>query len=335
MTDTKALTLDPQASAQAEPDQMVEVYADRLMDELFDGVERALDGDLDGLEASPAPKTETVAESELTLSFSEGGLPAVLLSEETERAPVHLPDDLAAAPAPAEATGQPAKKGWRRYWTVNRVLLGAAALSLLATVALWLHQRQQVSVTTSSPATTPADATTPSANAEFLEYVRRSLEVVAQQGSDVASTSNLGVPEVPVALNSGALGLPPIGNNTLPPAPMMNNVPLANGGSVNVIERVYIPYQATQAPTATAAPPPAASTATPPTVASAPVHSLVGVLELGDRSAALFEIDGVAQRVYIGERVGSSGWSLVSVSNEEAVVRRNGEVRSIYIGQRF
>jgi len=61
----------------------------------------------------------------------------------------------------------------------------------------------------------------------------------------------------------------------------------------------------------------------------------VGVLELGDRSAALFDINGVSQRVYIGERIGNAGWSLVSVSNQEAVVRRNGEVRSIYIGQQF
>jgi Tfp pilus assembly protein PilP len=70
-------------------------------------------------------------------------------------------------------------------------------------------------------------------------------------------------------------------------------------------------------------------------VAATPIHALVGILELGDRSAALFEINGVSQRVYVGERIGSSGWSLVSVSNEEAVIRRNGEVRSIYIGQRF
>jgi Tfp pilus assembly protein PilP len=64
-------------------------------------------------------------------------------------------------------------------------------------------------------------------------------------------------------------------------------------------------------------------------------HVLVGVLELGDRSAALFDINGVSQRVYIGERIGNAGWTLVSVSSQEVVIRRNGEVRSIYIGQSF
>jgi hypothetical protein len=58
-------------------------------------------------------------------------------------------------------------------------------------------------------------------------------------------------------------------------------------------------------------------------------------LELGDRSAALFEINGVARRVNIGESIGSSGWTLVEVEQGEAVIRRNGEVRSIFAGQSF
>jgi Tfp pilus assembly protein PilP len=59
----------------------------------------------------------------------------------------------------------------------------------------------------------------------------------------------------------------------------------------------------------------------------------VGILELGDRSVALFEVDGVPRRVNIGETIGSSGWSLVEVKDGEAIIRRNGEVRSIYTGQ--
>jgi hypothetical protein len=58
-------------------------------------------------------------------------------------------------------------------------------------------------------------------------------------------------------------------------------------------------------------------------------------LELGDRSAALFEVNGTAQRIELGEAIGASGWTLVSVSNQEALIRRNGEVRSVYVGQTF
>jgi hypothetical protein len=64
-------------------------------------------------------------------------------------------------------------------------------------------------------------------------------------------------------------------------------------------------------------------------------HTLVGVLELGDRSAALFEINGVARRVYVGESVGASGWMLVKVAEGEATMRRNGEIRSVFVGEQF
>ncbi|MEM8505479.1 MAG: hypothetical protein AAF716_20290 [Cyanobacteria bacterium P01_D01_bin.1] len=62
---------------------------------------------------------------------------------------------------------------------------------------------------------------------------------------------------------------------------------------------------------------------------------LVGVLNLGNRSAALFDIDGSSQRAYVGDRIGLSNWSLVSVNGQDVVIRRNDEVRSVYIGQRF
>ncbi|BDI14629.1 hypothetical protein ANSO36C_04310 [Nostoc cf. commune SO-36] len=74
----------------------------------------------------------------------------------------------------------------------------------------------------------------------------------------------------------------------------------------------------------------------PPTaIAEAPSNTLEGLLELGDKSAALFKIDGVTRRINMGESIGSSGWTLVDVSNGEAVIRRNGEVRSIYAGQKL
>jgi hypothetical protein len=72
-----------------------------------------------------------------------------------------------------------------------------------------------------------------------------------------------------------------------------------------------------------------------PNIATNGSHTLVGIFELGDRSAALFDISGSVQTIRIGERIGSSGWTLVSVSAEGAIVRRNGEVRTIYNGQRF
>ncbi|MEM1168977.1 MAG: hypothetical protein AAGJ08_07865 [Cyanobacteria bacterium P01_H01_bin.35] len=86
-------------------------------------------------------------------------------------------------------------------------------------------------------------------------------------------------------------------------------------------------------------PPPPAEIPLAETIAASqvqsPINTLVGILELGERSAALFEIDGVARRIYVGESIGGSGWTLVKVANQEAVIRRNGEVRSVFVGQQF
>lgn len=91
------------------------------------------------------------------------------------------------------------------------------------------------------------------------------------------------------------------------------------------------------------APAPAAAPA-PQTTASLPPapepplgkYSLVGLIVGSDgNSAALFNLNGVTQRVRAGEAVGDSGWTLYSAGNQSAIVRRNGEVREIYVGQKF
>ena len=93
--------------------------------------------------------------------------------------------------------------------------------------------------------------------------------------------------------------------------------------------------------------PPKLPTIAPPVPAKEPVHTpqqvsspsysaqLEGLLELGNKSVALFKVDGISRRINLGENIGATGWTLVEVSNGEAIIRRNGEVRSIYTGQKL
>lgn len=86
------------------------------------------------------------------------------------------------------------------------------------------------------------------------------------------------------------------------------------------------------------APVPPAATASLPPSSEPPLgkYSLVGLIVSSDgSSAALFNLSGVAQRVRAGEAIGDSGWTLYSAGNQSAVMRRNGEVREIYVGQKF
>ncbi|MDD1418812.1 hypothetical protein MEO40_06610 [Dolichospermum sp. ST_sed1] len=85
-------------------------------------------------------------------------------------------------------------------------------------------------------------------------------------------------------------------------------------------------------------PPPVKEPENKPQQVSAPIiysAQLDGLLELGNKSVALFKVDGISRRINLGENIGATGWTLVEVSNGEAIIRRNGEVRSIYTGQKL
>lgn len=65
------------------------------------------------------------------------------------------------------------------------------------------------------------------------------------------------------------------------------------------------------------------------------IYTLVGVLESGDRSAALFNIDGSTQRFKVGENIGASTWKLLSVQNQQVLMGQGGQTRSLFVGQEF
>lgn len=315
-------TLALPAAEPAEPDAatLVDAYAEHLMDTLFEDVDRLLEGG----EVLPTRSSELVS-----LSADLETDTALATSSDLD----HTLDTLGSAslevanPVVDSAPPSPKRRWPKLSWETLLVLITLSAAAGLG--ALWALSQQRLNQTVST-ADAGAAAETTQPNAEFLNYLQRSLEVIANRSG--TGGSEAAVADIPtVAVLPGA----PM---VVPPAPVGMGAVQGSQAPINVIERVYVPYQATAAPSQApaAAVPGAVGQAQPSTnAAPAAVHTLVGVLELGSRSAALFEVSGVPQRIYIGERIGSSGWSLVSVSNEEAVIRRNGEVRSVYIGQKF
>ncbi|MEN8447267.1 MAG: hypothetical protein ABG776_19895, partial [Cyanobacteria bacterium J06555_13] len=138
---------------------------------------------------------------------------------------------------------------------------------------------------------------------------------------NAALPANASRPTVPVpAPVAAAAAIPP-------------GAPLAATASVPIVPTTTQTPGTLPAPTVAVAPTNAAAAIT--NTAAASEHVLVGILNLGSRSAALFDLDGSSQRAYVGDRIGVSDWTLVSVNGQDVVVRRDGEVRAIYIGQRF
>ncbi|MEO1402108.1 MAG: hypothetical protein AAFV72_12795 [Cyanobacteria bacterium J06635_1] len=319
----------------SESSQLVESYAEDLMDELFDDVDRILEGDL-----SPATANPFTA-AHMPLGSNSLDLPAMIV-------PVKAVESTETDPhGSTEET--PKTQRWYKK-RLPQIALGAACVSALIALGVWLAKENASQPSTSAVQVETATTAAPPISGEgaFLEYLSRSINMI--QGQTSAQTNVAQATAVPSVngLNQG------------------NPIQVSRGP--NVIERVFVPvFQPSQqttvrslptlpAPTTNAAAPATAGNAAPlptlapqtgtpqatapqrgtiPNISPVNTHVLVGVLELGERSAALFEINGTSQRVYVGENIGASGWTIVSIANEEIVVRRNGEVRSVYIGQQF
>jgi Tfp pilus assembly protein PilP len=61
----------------------------------------------------------------------------------------------------------------------------------------------------------------------------------------------------------------------------------------------------------------------------------VGILDLGNRSAAMFEVSGAVQSVALGRPVGSSGWLLTKIQQQEITLKRGAETKVVLVGQKF
>ncbi|MBD2257860.1 hypothetical protein [Pseudanabaena sp. FACHB-2040] len=322
-SEVDTLTLSANETSELDAATLVDSYAEHLMDNLFEDVDRLLDG---SEEVAPVGSGQLVT----VMTDSTDNVLSVQDSPEVALQTLEGSTAVVTTPPPPH----PVKRRWLKP-SLEYVLLLGALCSAVGLGVLWAINQQRLSQATPVAAGASSAVAQPvQSNPEFLNYLQRSLEVIANRSGSSGSSASVDMPTVAVLPGSSMV---------VPPAPV--GAPAISGaqGPVNVIERVYIPYQSATAP---ATVPPTAAAPTAPTAPAAgqpanvaagvaAVHTLVGVLELGSRSAALFEVSGVPQRIYIGERVGSSGWSLVSVSNEEAVIRRNGEVRSVFIGQKF
>jgi hypothetical protein len=182
---------------------------------------------------------------------------------------------------------------------------------------------------------------------EFIDYMGRSLDQIDRKAA-THPTTNDGVVYVPVYTPNPANST--IASNNLPLATVPSSSPSSGIPSMPVlpplnpepIEPLAIPE-----PPPLPAPTPLGDNFTSAeqiepigqkAIATRPdiSHTLVGVLELGaGRSAALVKIKGQTRRVWVGETIGTDGWVLESISDQQANISNQGQVRAISVGETF
>lgn len=66
------------------------------------------------------------------------------------------------------------------------------------------------------------------------------------------------------------------------------------------------------------------------------VPQLVGVVQVqGQKGSAIFQLGGSSTNTAAGENIGNSGWRLISVSSDAAVIQKGGEQNRININSEF
>jgi len=227
-----------------------------------------------------------------------------------------------------------------KYNLLDRLLLvGACSAALIAAVmwtinhGIWLG-RQSVRVAQVSA----KDTTTTKA---FGEEIRRMLSEVVDKNRAIATNPNNMIAS----------------NMALMAAPLVSNMPLANPFANGMQQPMYVPvYQppnlsnSGNAPSPLALPPATANNsidvtgtitkpnaAVSPQVMAAPVSSytLIGILDLGDRSTAMIDVNGSVQSIGLGKAISNTGWYLSRVSQQEIFLKRGKETKTIFVGQKF
>ena len=228
---------------------------------------------------------------------------------------------------------------------LERILLVAACSSALIAAVMWTINhgiwlgKQSVSVK-------QVNSQNISDSKSFGEEIRRMLAEVTDKNRAIATNPN------------GTIG----SNIALMSAPLLSNMPLpvgANNPFGNVLQQpMYVPvYQppalnGTNVPSPLALPPVTSNNVldvsnaapnarqnqNPPLIqAAAPVpsYTLIGVLDLGDRSTAMFDINGSVQSIGVGKGIGNAGWILSRVSQQEITLKRGKEIKTVFVGQKF
>ena len=328
---------------------LVEANAEQLMDELFQDLEQTLAPDsthptLDYLAAAwPDPAT--------TLDIAQPPQTATLLPHcEEEYVPyTDLDDELDfLIPQEFDAQTQPSRHPWPSV-SLNspvkrRLLFGAACTSLLAATCVWIGNQfpsEPAMVLANAPQASSVSAPQ-SADAQFAEYVLRSLDRIDQQASGAKSPLS-----TPAALTNAAVA-------ALPAVPKIEISPPSEAGArTTTPDRVFVPAARNPLPKPQLTPvnPPAkASTSSSEHAAAAVPQSpalpmagsdtpsqqvLKGVMDLGNQSVALVESNGSTRRVQMGEPLDDKGLTLVEVQSGKAMVQNGSEVRSLSVGDRF
>lgn len=367
-------TLDLQALTQdAAIDQMAassgpqsSQYATGLMDELFGEVDSILDGSLIPpsepvkVAAIPERKAPINLDFAAFLSTPPSELGTMMAGLSSNGAPAVVPQDDEAQLTMPVMENDRNQARQESYGFFEKVLIFVGCSSATAAMIIWLGSQGtigRIAAAIRGTSNVPVAVIPPNpSDVKFSDYMGRSLESIDSKSKVMPNLAALPVlpstslPTAKVDNLSPQIILGGSGMSRLKPVPTIGrtiptaNIPAPNApapamSSQSNLEQTVAKLSGlvdrmtgvTNRPVAAVAPSRAVAVAAVPQSE----YILSGVLGNGDKSAAMFKINGVGRNYDKGEKIGNSGWVFIRVDNGNAVVRRNGEVRTLSAGQRL
>lgn len=183
-------------------------------------------------------------------------------------------------------------------------------------------------------------------NAEFLDYMERSLETIDRklvtQQEEIKTASNkdsaANIVYVPVYTpNPTTKAQEPI-PIPFPPPPPPSTIATVTTPVAKITSppspKPKLENPATIPTSSEAVPAPLPSDVTA-AVKPLKSYTLVGLMEWGEKPTAMFKAKGSTKRVVLGENIDDSGWKLEAIKERNVVISHQGKSRTINIGEKF
>jgi Tfp pilus assembly protein PilP len=276
----------------------VNAHADRSMDRLFADIEELLGDEPNSAKSTTAGQTPAHDER-----YGQQQSPASTYPPQSafpaQRA-LSPDSNYTEAPAP-NSTAKPTKRV--PFWL--KAVLGVGITSIACgSLGFWLVTERKVVLPQIDTSWLPFQSRVAPADAKFADYMRKSLAKI--EAAPPVTTTPAATP-----FNPSTSIIAPTAN------PAAINPAATNPAAI---------------PTKTIV----TGTATPITTPVTNKIALVKTLQTGAHPEAVFQIDGRTQSVRVGQKIGTSNWSLLTVAKGEVILKRKGgEIRSVYVGQKF
>jgi hypothetical protein len=272
-------------------------HADRSLDRLFIDIDELLSGDLEADQKSAQPNQSALSATSYRTETESDQQYNQAYIPQSDRFSPQLTVEID-PPQPSKSKSKP-KKAARRIPFWLKAVLGVGVGSIAVGSSLvWLVTERKITIPQTIDTSWLPFQSKPQVSPEDAKFADYMRKSISKIESANLATATTAAIELPTPTNSAT--------PSATPAPTAINPAIAT-----------------------------APIAAKPAVIEKPV-SLVKTIQNSKSPTAIFQIDKKDQIIKIGQKIGTSNWSLVNISKSEVTIKRKGgEIRSIKIGQKF